>query len=358
MELEGYNLTFEYIKGIKNTLADAVSRLVKILPDAELQPEPEGFEFGEIVVKEEEGEEVNEVTKERIQKQESDKQDPIPDVKIDWHMTNQEIAKLQRSDSYCQRQLLSLQNGKVKKKNCFFMNEGLLHRYVTDYKQRFEALVVPESQASLILKLAHDDLGHNGTPRTYALIKRMFYWKGLKKSVEKYVAECTICQKHNVYPVRYTPGQFQVPEALMDFISMDLIGKFPLGSTKGNHFALTVICMLTGFTWCIPIPDKNSETIVRAYIKEVYSHYGGSRKILSDNGTEFKNDLFRKVAKELNVEYKVYSPPYHPPSNGRIEGFHSFLKACLAKHITNTMEWDDLATFACAVYNFLPNEHS
>ena len=61
MELEGYNLTFQYIKGIKNTLADAVSRLVKILPDAQLEPEPEGFEFEEIVEKSKEKEEVYEV---------------------------------------------------------------------------------------------------------------------------------------------------------------------------------------------------------------------------------------------------------------------------------------------------------
>ena len=116
--------------------------------------------------------------------------------------------------------------------------------------------------------------------------------------------------------------------------------------------------MLTGFTWCIPIPDKSAETIIKAYIKEVYTGYGGSRKILSDNGPEFKNDSFSKVAQELEVEYKVYSPPYHPPSNGRIEGFHSFLKACLAKHLTNNMEWDEVVTFVCAVYNFFSNEHS
>ena len=154
------------------------------------------------------------------------------------------------------------------------------------------------------------------------------------------------------------PGQFQVPEAPMDFISMDLIGKFNIGSTRGYNYALTVICMLTGFTWCIPIRNKSVETIIKAYVKEVYTGYGGSRKILSDNGSEFKNELFSKVAQELEVEYKVYSPPYHPPSNRRIEGFHSFLKACLAKHLTNNMEWDEVVQFVGAVYNFLPNEHS
>ena len=45
--------------------------------------------------------------------------------------------------------------------------------------------------------------------------------------------------------------------------------------------------------------------------------------------TEFKNQLFTEVATELGVEYKCYTPPYHPQSNGRIEGFHSFLNACI-----------------------------
>ena len=86
--------------------------------------------------------------------------------------------------------------------------------------------------------------------------------------------------------------------------------------------------------------------------------HGGSLKILSDNGREFKNKLMEEVSKELGVEYKVYSPPYRPQSNGRIESFHYFLKACIAKHITPQLEWDDVVPLACAAYNFFPNEHS
>ena len=65
-----------------------------------------------------------------------------------------------------------------------------------------------------------------------------------------------------------------------------------------------------------------------------------------------------EVSKELGVEYKVYSPPYRPQSNGRIESFHYFLKACIAKHITPQLEWDDVVPLACAAYNFFPNEYS
>ena len=144
----------------------------------------------------------------------------------------------------------------------------------------------------------------------------------------------------------------------MDFISMDLIGEFHPPTAEGYKYALTVICMLTGFTWCIPVKSKMAKDIVDAYMREVYYKYGGSREILSDNGTEFKNELFTMVAKKLGVEHKIYSPPFHPQSNGRIEGFHHFLKACLAKHVCKTKEWSEIVPMACAAYNFFPNKHS
>ena len=61
-----------------------------------------------------------------------------------------------------------------------------------------------------------------------------------------------------------------------------------------------------------------------------------------------------EVSKELGVEYKVYSPHYRPQSNGRIESFHYFLKACIAKHITPQLEWDDVVPLACAAYTSSP----
>ena len=64
-----------------------------------------------------------------------------------------------------------------------------------------------------------------------------------------------------------------------------------------------------------------------------------------------------KVCEQLGVKHKIYSPPYRPQSNGRIESFHYFLKACISKHITPQIEWDDIVPLACAAYNFLPNEH-
>ena len=45
VEISPFIITFECIKGIKNTLADMMSRLIKIDPQIELIPEEDGFEF-------------------------------------------------------------------------------------------------------------------------------------------------------------------------------------------------------------------------------------------------------------------------------------------------------------------------
>ena len=116
--------------------------------------------------------------------------------------------------------------------------------------------------------------------------------------------------------------------------------------------------MLTGYVFFVPLKTKATEEVIQAYIDNVYSKFGGSLKMLSDDSTEFKNKVFEQVAKELGLEYKLYAPPYHLASNGRIEGFHVFLMACIAKHIAPQLEWDVLVPLACAAYNFIPNEHS
>ena len=46
IETSPFHITFEYIKEIKNTLADTMSRLITINPQVQQDLEPEGHEFG------------------------------------------------------------------------------------------------------------------------------------------------------------------------------------------------------------------------------------------------------------------------------------------------------------------------
>ena len=277
---------------------------------------------------------------------------------IELPLDNDILFELQQKDMFCVKILTQIEKGNIIEGQVYKVQNKLLKRYVIDGDKTYETIVLPRALTAQILKMAHDDLGHNGTHRTYMLLKRLYYWKGLKPSVTKHIQRCYQCQRRNKQVVKYATLHFDVATFPMQFISMDLIGEFHPPTSKGKRYALTVICMLTGYVFCIPLKTKTAEEVLQAYIDNVYSKFGGSIKILSDNGTEFKNKIFEQVAKELGVVYKLYTPPYHPASNGRIEGFHAFLKACISKHISPQLEWDDLVPLACAAYNFIPNEHS
>ena len=45
IDISPFCITFEYIKGIKNTLADTMSRMIDIDPQVQPEPEPDRYEF-------------------------------------------------------------------------------------------------------------------------------------------------------------------------------------------------------------------------------------------------------------------------------------------------------------------------
>ena len=356
IEISSFHITFEYIKGIKNTLADTMSRLININPQVQQDSEPEGYEFGYYTFDTLPTMEISNIktTQDASSIDERDVKENLINLPLDNNM----LSELQLQDTFCANILAQIKKGNTIEGQMYRVQNKLLRRYVTDGDKTYENIVLPRALIAQILKMAHDDLGHNGTHRTYMLLKRLYYWKGLKPSVIKHIQRCYHCQRRNKQVAIYATLHFDVATFPMQFISMDLIEEFHPPTSKGKRYALTVIYMLTGYVFCIPLRTKTAEEVLQVYIDNVYSKFGGSVTILSDNSTEFKNKIFEQVAKELGVVYKLYTPPYHPTSNGRIEGFHAFLKACISKHISPQLEWNDLVPLACAVYNVIPNEHS
>ena len=115
---------------------------------------------------------------------------------------------------------------------------------------------------------------------------------------------------HKLENVKFERKVFKPSLQPMDFICMDLIGEFHPPTSCGHCYALTAVCMLTGFTWCVPLKTKTAEEVSKAYLDHIYSNFGGSVKILMDNGTKFKNKLFKEVVEELGTEFSIHSPPY------------------------------------------------
>ena len=64
-----------------------------------------------------------------------------------------------------------------------------------------------------------------------------------------------------------------------------------------------------------------------------------------------KNNFMDQVLNQLGIEW-IFSAPYHPQSNGKLEVFHKCLKPTLKKLCEN---WDQYLNQVLASYRDTPN---
>ena len=146
----------------------------------------------------------------------------------------------------------------------------------------------------------------------------------------------------------------EIPDRPFDKIVMDLVTDFT-ESNKGNKHILTIIDLLMGWLEAIPIPNKSADTITKAFIRHYLPRHLCPQFILSDNGTEFKNQTFDRVMKDLGIK-RIFSAPYHPQSNGKLETFHKFLKPTLKTMCAEDQDnWDDYIKQVLGMYRGVPN---
>ena len=353
VELEQFNLKLEWIMGSKNTLADTLSRLLDVCPEAKLEPEPAGQEFGSYCfedMKPVEVEYIEEIDTVKIQQSEDFKEIKLP-------LQDAQMELLQRHDDTCRGIAKKLRQDKHMNK-LFMLKSGMVYRLWCEDGKTAECVVVPEVLREPLLMLAHNYSGHNGFRRTYNAMKRQYYWPGMRKDILKHCKRCHQCSLQNQGTGEIGFDHFEVPSLPMEFICMDLVGPISPQTSKGNRYMLTVIDMMTGYTIAVAIPDKRAETVCKAYRDNLYCTFGGSSRMLTDNGTEFKSKEMKQICEDLDIK-QVFSPVYTPQANGRLEGWHRFLKSCIAKHIRGAeVEWDDLIPLAVSAYNFFPFQSS
>ncbi|PIO75318.1 integrase core domain protein [Teladorsagia circumcincta] len=65
-------------------------------------------------------------------------------------------------------------------------------------------------------------------------------------------------------------------------------------------------------------------------LSTMIARYGLPQTIVSDNGTQFCSDQFRKMCEEGGIEH-LRTAPYHPQSNGLAERFVDTLKRGIKK---------------------------
>ena len=177
MELEAFNIQFDYIKGSNNILVDTLSRLIAIDPDTPTTPEEPGYEFGYAIFEEfpkvqTKTYEVNEV----IVGMDTEIINNDPELQnslqcIENPIAPQRLRKLQQQDPNIEILKCKLQNNRLDKEYYSLDENELLMRKVIDGGHEFHAIYLPSILIFQVLQTAHDDLGHNGFPRTYAALK-------------------------------------------------------------------------------------------------------------------------------------------------------------------------------------------
>ena len=70
---------------------------------------------------------------------------------------------------------------------------------------------------------------------------------------------------------------------------------------------------------------------------------------------EFKKQTFDRVMKDLGIK-RIFSAPYHPQNNGKLETFHIFLKPTLKKMCAEDQDnWDDYVEQVLGTYRGVLN---
>ena len=168
LELTTYNITFKWISGAKNKVADCLSYLVEL-------PSMPSASINIVSVSNKDGPTFNtrSQTQQHLTSDQSTAQQHVtPDIMSTSDPTPKSltadrleaILQMQRTGPFCKCISKCLSNGKAPKHemDLFTHVKGLLYKHITDSGQKLLALVIPKSWKYTVLVEAHGKLGHQG----------------------------------------------------------------------------------------------------------------------------------------------------------------------------------------------------
>ncbi|PZC86444.1 hypothetical protein B5X24_HaOG209163 [Helicoverpa armigera] len=140
----------------------------------------------------------------------------------------------------------------------------------------------------------------------------------MKDHITKYINECTICgqAKYDRNPIKQ---RFNiVPPAAKPFeiIHMDLF-------TVENEKYLTFIDVFSKYGQAYLMRDGTALSILQGLL-QFCTHHGFPQTIITDNGTEYANQLFTEFTRLHKINHHK-TLAHSPNDNGNIERFHSTL---------------------------------
>ena len=204
--------------------------------------------------------------------------------------------------------------------------------------------VIPLVMRNDILTLAHKAplSGHLGKNKVYNALLPQFFWKGMSSDVKEFIRSCEVCQRFKKAPRPWLkPLRPITEEEPFDAVAIDLITELP--ETAGGKYRYIAVFtdMFTKWPEAVPMRTKSAEEVADAFFHTVICHHGVPKRIQTDQGPEFVNDIIARLTDRMGITH-VTTTPYNPASNGAAEQFNKTLVAIIRAYCLeyNTMNWD------------------
>jgi hypothetical protein len=157
------------------------------------------------------------------------------------------------------------------------------------YKDRLYLCKNSQLKQKVLLELHTSPVGgHSGFLKTYHRVKKDFFWDGLKTDVQRFVAECLVCQQNKVEIIK-TPGLLQplsIPSQHWEEVSMDFITGLP--KSEGKSVIMVIVDRLTKYAhFCALSHPFKASTVATAFMETVQKLHGNPKIIVSDRDPIF-----------------------------------------------------------------------
>ncbi|UYV67832.1 hypothetical protein LAZ67_5002180, partial [Cordylochernes scorpioides] len=177
------------------------------------------------------------------------------------------------------------------------------------------------------------------------------------KTVRKYVAHCSDCQRRKHQP-QLPSGHLQpipVPEVAFEKVGMDLLGRFPT-SEGGNRWIIVCTDYLTKYAIPKALPTSESMEVAKFFIEDVILKHGAPRELITDRGRNFTSSMISDLNNQCRITHRK-TTAYHPQTNGLTERLNKTIADMLSMYVdVNQKDWDRILPFVTFAYNTAKQE--
>ena len=203
-------------------------------------------------------------------------------------------------------------------------------------------LVIPTSLQTNIVTWYHHYLQHPGHTRLEETIAAAMYWRSLRTDVRRHVKKSKSSQMGKRRKRKYGHLPAKIAETVpWRSVCVDLVGPYTIKAkdkTILDFMCLTMIDPATGWFEIIELPltsvtvtregeeiteviiDKSSASVANLFNKQWLSRYPRAKNIIYDNGSEFKLN-FQALCKSYGLERKPTTVK-NPQANAILERIH------------------------------------